>query len=136
TLQKKLSKAKKYTEKALKMFKLMGNILNVAEAYHVFGLLHGTQGNYSEAELFLDESLKINEQKEYIEGLAETYESYGNLCCQQGQVKRSKEYYEKAADSYKKLNLHTKVQKLRNIIDKFDLNLEHDSLAKDEYTQK
>ena len=47
----KLAEAKASADKALKMFKLIGDTLSVAEAYHVLGLIHSARGSFSESEI-------------------------------------------------------------------------------------
>ncbi len=114
--QNKLGKAKKFTEKALKKFKRMGDTLNMAEAYHIFGLIHGEDGNFTASEKFFEASIGLNEGLEYQEGLAETYTSYGNLCSKQSKIKRAKNCYEKALEAYQELGLQSKVDELSNMI--------------------
>jgi len=114
--QNKLGKAKKFTEKALKKFKRMGDTLNMAEAYQIFGLIHGENGNFTASEKFFVASIGINEGLEYQEGLAETYTSYGNLCSEKSKIERAKNCYEKALEAYQKLGLQSKVDELSNMI--------------------
>ncbi|MFQ5602956.1 MAG: tetratricopeptide repeat protein [bacterium] len=119
--QESLTKAQENVEKALKMFKLMGDILNVAESYHAFGIIHSARGNFSEAELYLKESFQINEEKEYHEALAETCVTYGDVCYKHGDCARAKEFWSKAVNLFDRLNLKTKVDKvgvkLKQIVD-------------------
>ncbi|MFQ5675641.1 MAG: tetratricopeptide repeat protein, partial [bacterium] len=116
-LNRKYSKAEKLAKKALKMFKLMGDSRSVAEAYHIFGLIHGMQGNLSEAELFLNESLRLTEQEENFELFAETCQSYADVCKQAGRKQKAKEFYDKALATYKKLNLKNRAKKVQARLD-------------------
>lgn len=115
--QGELAKAEEYAKRALRIFKLASDMLNVAEAYHVFGMIHGAKGNLSEAELFLNQSINLNTQKEYEGGLAETYVTYGNLCRNQGDPERAKEYYQKAQALFDNMNLQAKVAEVSTLID-------------------
>lgn len=115
--QENLSQAQAATEKAFKVFKRMGDMLNVAEAYHVFGLIQRARGNYAEAERFLTESIRINEQKEYREGVAETSLSYANLCRDSGRHDVARKFYEKAAATFRKLNLEAKAEQIEKTLE-------------------
>jgi len=94
----------------------MGDTLNMAEAYHIFGLIHGEDGSFTASEKFFEASIGLNEGLEYQEGLAETYTSYGNLCSKQSKIKRAKNCYEKALEAYQELGLQSKVDELSNMI--------------------
>ncbi len=98
----------------------MGNSLSVAEAYHLFGLIHGAKGNYSVAELFLNESISLNEQGKNLNGLADVYEYYGNLCQKNGHLHNARHYYENALKACTELNLHSKVEELTLSINKLN----------------
>jgi len=120
--KKELIKAKSYTEKAVKLFKRMNDILGIAEAYHIYGLIYATDGDFKKAQSFLNESIKINMAKEYEEGLADTYESFAKISYENDLPDVSKEYYLKAIEIYKRMNIDVKVKELTQYVD--DINFE------------
>ena len=114
----------KNAKKALKMFKLMGDTRRVADTYHVFGLIHATKGNLDEAKLFLNESLRLNEQEENFDSIGRTCESYANIFRKNGDTENAKKYYERAIETYNKLNLQIRVEKLTRFIEELNSNSE------------
>jgi len=116
--------AEKNAKKALKMFKLMGDTRRVADTYHVFGLIHATKGSLDEAKLFLNESLRLNEQEENFESIGQTCESYANMYRKSGDTENAKKYYERAIETYNKLNLQVRIEKLKGVIDELNSNSE------------
>ena len=69
------------------------------------------------AKSFLNESIKINMEKDYQEGLADTYESYARLSYENNLADESKEFYKKALGIYKMMNIDVKVKELYQYIE-------------------
>ena len=118
--QDKLIKAKKLTEKALKMFKRMADILSIAEAYHIFGIIYGAQNNFPKAEQYLKDAIKVFENKDYVEGLAESYETYSTICIIHGYTEKAKELGLKAIEHFNSLNLDGRVKAIKKVIESID----------------
>ncbi len=116
--QKNIAEAKKFTEKALKFFKRTGDVLNEAESYHVFGLIEAEKGNFPSSERFLKESIRINEDKRYQEGLAESYVSYGDVCRGRGDTDRAREHYQKALEIFTEIELSGRAEELSKMMGK------------------
>jgi len=114
--------ATKLAKKALKIFKLMGDTRKVADAYHVFGIIYGTGGSLFQAELFLNESLRLYEQEKHLDAIAETCESFANIYKNNHEVQHAIEYYEKASAAYDKLNLQIRVRKVQSIVNDLRIN--------------
>jgi tetratricopeptide (TPR) repeat protein len=68
------------------------------------------------------ESLKINEEKKYYDGIADNYLAYGNLNRDFGNIDQAKECYENALEVYKKLELNDKVHELSVSIEQLNLD--------------
>jgi predicted ATPase len=115
--QDKLTAAKKHTEKAVKMFKRMDDMLNVAEAYHIFGLIHSAQSQYSEALKFINDSIHINRELGYQEGLAEAYMAHGKVSQEAGELAQARASYEQALEAYRGLHVHSKTEEIITVID-------------------
>ena len=113
-------KAKTFSDKALKMFKKMNDILSIAEAYHVFGIIYTDEGDFERAEKFLAESIKINKEKAYKEGLAETFVSYAKLFLENGLIDQAKENYMKAVNIYQNMNINVKVKQIQSLMDELN----------------
>ena len=105
----------------------MGDTRRVADAYHVFGLVHATKGSLHDAKLFFNESLRLNEQEENFELIGEICESYANLYKKNDDIENAKKYLEKAVETYQKLNLQVKVKKLIGLIDELDMDSEDET---------
>ena len=99
----------------------MNDVLSVAEAYHVFGIIHSERREYEEAEKFFLKSIKINEEKDYFEGIAENYLYYGNLNREFEKDEQARECYEKAIKAYQKLELNDKVKEVCLSLEKLGL---------------
>jgi len=111
------AKAKTMTEKALKIFKRTDDTVNVAEAYHVLGLIAETGKNYHLAEKHILHSIKLNKELGHREGLAEALVSIGTLYRNQMKLKLALSNYEKALTEYHALGLDAKVAEVTEIID-------------------
>jgi tetratricopeptide (TPR) repeat protein len=120
-LQGTILKAKTFSNKALKMFKRMNDILGIAEAYHVLGIIYSHENDFERGDKFLSESIKINKEKDYKEGLAETYVTYAKLHLDNGLIDRAKENYMKAINIYQMMNIDVKVKEIQSLMDELHL---------------
>lgn len=111
-----LTAAKTYADKALKFFKRVFDVISVAEVYHIYGVLFSKKNDPQRAEKFFQESIKINQEKEYPNGLAEVCEEYADFCRKQGKDKQAIVHYHLAADALRKMNLPEKAAQVKKKI--------------------
>ncbi len=114
---KDLEQAKSYSEKALKFFKSADDTLNVAEVYHIWGLIYSAREQYSKAEKFLKMSIDINESLAYKEGLAECYSAYAELAQNKNDSETARQYYENSLSLCTELGLKSKASEILEILD-------------------
>ncbi len=117
---KKLKKAKPLVEKALKMLKRMADLVSVAEAYQIYGIIFKLEGDFYKSQKYFLDAIQIFKNKDFKEGLAETYENYGELCQINGYYEESLGYFKEAVNLYKNMKLDNKVKKLTIIIDELE----------------
>jgi tetratricopeptide (TPR) repeat protein len=117
TRQNDTAQAKRYTEKALKIFKRMDDLLNLAETYQVLGLIFAAQPEFVEAMKYFNNCIRINQELGYQEGLAEAYYSFGKVCQEADEFKQAHENYQKALEVYSNLNIGSKIQEIRSLIE-------------------
>lgn len=108
--------AGEYTKKALKIFRRAGDMLNIAESYHVLGIIHAGKRSFARAEKYFRDSIRINRQKEYTEGLAEVYRSYADMNHDLGKMDLAIENYEHSLATYKTMNLREKAEELAQLL--------------------
>ncbi|MFZ0391167.1 MAG: tetratricopeptide repeat protein [Calditrichia bacterium] len=113
--------AKDYSDKALRFFKRVYDVLSVAEVYLIYGRICAEKEDNQKAEKFFQESIKINRDKEFLEGLAEVCETYADYLSGQGRIAEAEEYYREALRSLEKMQLPVKVQAVNNKIEELKL---------------
>ena len=84
------------------------------------------QGNLAEAELFLNQSININSQKEYYEGLADANVTLGELRERQEDADGARSCYEQAVEFFEKVNLGARAKTVSKFMAKLDGNLQHE----------
>ena len=72
----------------------------------------------------MNESLRLNEQEENFDSIGRTCESYANIFRKNGDTENAKKYYERAIETYNKLNLQIRVEKLTRFIEELNSNSE------------
>jgi len=113
---KALKRARACTEKALKFFKRTNDRLNIAEVYHIWGLIYLASGEYRNATRNLERSLGINEHLDYQEGVAETCMTLGEMYMKRGHGDQATEYLERALDLCKSLHLDARTQEIQSML--------------------
>jgi len=114
---KALRRARECTDKALKFFTRTNDRVNVAEVYHIWGLIYLASGEYHNAARTLKRSLEINEHLGYEEGIAETNMALGLLSLRRGRCDEAKEPLEKALALCQSLQLNAKVDDIHAWLD-------------------
>ena len=75
-------------------------------------------------------------EKEYQEGLADTYESYARLSYENNLPDLSKEYYKKAVAIYSMMNIDVKVKELYQYIENINFENDHTNVDNKLLTKK
>lgn len=116
--QGNLVKAQKLTERAYKLFNRLSDNLSIAEVFNVFGYIFAEKKGFEKAKNYLTKSIKINEEHNYQEGLAESYITMANTLYLEGELKESRKFFENAGEIYRKLNLDNRASSV-------DAEIEH-----------
>jgi len=117
---KKLDKAKSFTEKALKTFKRMSDLISIAEAYQVYGIIYKEENDFTQAQKYLLDAMRIFKSKDFKEGLAEAYNIYADLCRDNGYYEEAGENYKSALELFGEMNVDTKVKELEKTIEELE----------------
>ncbi len=113
---KDLNRARECSEKALKFFKQADDTLNIAEVYHIWGLIYIALGEYANAEKFLDESINISERHDYKEGLVEASMARACVSLKRGRGSQAVEHLERALPLCQSLNLEAKIEEIQSLL--------------------
>ncbi|MCA9735294.1 MAG: tetratricopeptide repeat protein [Deferribacteres bacterium] len=125
-------------EKALKIFRRSGDMLNIAECYHVLGLIAQKNNHTEKAEKYFKDSIKINKQKEDGEALLEVYQTFGDYYNELQKFDLAYKQYFKALGRAEELNLPEKRQKLQMRIKEVvpHINMDVTVVDNGDFTQK
>ncbi|RMF61219.1 MAG: hypothetical protein D6748_02150, partial [Calditrichaeota bacterium] len=108
--QGNLEDARSFTDKAFKLFKRLGDSLSLAEVFNVMGYIFAEMNDFTRAEKYLKKSIRMNEDNDYQEGVAESCFTYARILDKQGKNKEAMEYFKKSADKFKELNLYSRTE--------------------------
>lgn len=94
-----------YFERSLIAHEKMGNDLGVAMNYLSIGDHYTSLGNYKVAHQYLDELLRLNQERNDLFGIAITYEYIGISYLKEGKyLDKAISYFEKSMEKFKALN--------------------------------
>ncbi len=102
-----------FIEKALKIFRRSGDMLNIAECYYILALISQKMNKWTKAEKYFRDSIKINAQKNNDEALLEICQAFGDYYAEKENFQQADEQYNRALKSARNLNLTEKSQKLQ-----------------------
>ena len=105
----KYDDALKYLNDAIYFYSRSGSPTGNGIAQMVMGQTYTLMKKFSEAKAALDQAAKLLERSQSWDRLAETEESFGELYAAQDDNNKANEYYRKAMERYKKLNLRDRV---------------------------
>lgn len=111
-----LPKAKKLTDKALKIFKRTGDALNVAEGFHILGMISDLNHEDEIATEYFNRSIKINLELNCKEGLAESYYALAGVFNKKEDISLAIDFYCKSLEIFKELNVDLKIKEVEQHI--------------------
>ncbi|MBN2009107.1 tetratricopeptide repeat protein [candidate division KSB1 bacterium] len=120
--QKDFYKAYNFVSQALNLYRRINDILSIAEAYHIYGIIYTEENNFDEAIQYLDKSIAINQEKQYHEGLAENYYQYGLLYMKQQHHEKAYQFFEQAHALYKQLKISQKLEMVNELMEQTRVN--------------
>ena len=123
--QNQIRKARNHLEKSLKFFKRVSDALSMAEIYHIFGDLYIREGNNEKAEKFYLESIRLNNEHDYFEGMAEVCEGYADFLCQNNREEEAVDFYQQAIDDWREVNRSEKMNSIQEKLNSINLSVVH-----------
>ncbi|KAA3618874.1 MAG: hypothetical protein DWQ05_05765 [Calditrichaeota bacterium] len=99
-------------ERALKIFRRSGHMLNIAECYLVLGLISQKTEDYPAAEKYFQDSIKINTQKGDHEALLEVCQAFGEYYAEREEFEKAYRQLNQALESAQTLDLSDKSRQL------------------------
>ena len=102
---------------AFKIFSQLFDLVNVADVYRAFAVLHTRQGYYELADSEFRISLRVNNEKGNIHNLAVTNYEYSELARVTGQKEAERERLQKSLSFYETIGASARIRKIQSRLD-------------------
>ncbi len=120
SIQKKHSQATAYAEKSLMLFRRLHHKSDIAISLNNLGCGLGELGDDANAEIKLQESLKISEEIGWIIGIANASFNLGLTVLISGRIDETRKLWTRSHALYKQANVQHEVEKAQNALKMLD----------------
>jgi tetratricopeptide (TPR) repeat protein len=113
-----LELSKAYAQKGMEICHHLNDKLTIADILKVYGIIARKEKDYSKAENFLMNSLRINEEHENNLNYAETSYELGLLYKDMGDKNRAESSFSEALSYHKKVGSNYEIEKINKLLEK------------------